>query len=83
MTDDRRPIRPTAEAIRQNRDAFEDACHLLGASHQTVSARKEALKVRDAYRLQAPIDVGLLLAELAAADALIDQLLRESDPTAI
>jgi len=50
---------------------------VLGAGGQTVAARKEAIKVRDAYRLQAPIDVQTLLAELGAADALIDQLLRE------
>jgi hypothetical protein len=34
--------------------------------------------VRDAYRLQAPLDVATLLAELAAADAMIDQLRREA-----
>jgi hypothetical protein len=77
MTDDRRPVRPIANAIRQALDAFHEASYVLGAGGQTVAARKEAIKVRDAYRLQAPIDVQTLLAELGAADALIDQLLRE------
>jgi len=78
MTADLRPVRPTANAIAQALDAFREAAYVLDASHQTISARKEALRVRDAYRLQAPLDVATLLAELAAADAMIDQLRREA-----
>jgi hypothetical protein len=79
MTDDRRPVRPTANAIREALDAFREATDVLTRDHQTVAARKAALATVAAYRLQAPLDVATLLGELAAADGWIDQLRREQE----